>query len=106
MSIVNEQDVRRISYNQILDNTNVRVTGTTTWDPGNLIAAAQETKDITVTGAALGDSVIVSFSLALQGMQLTGSVESANVVTAVLKNSTLGAINLASGTLKAHVWKV
>lgn len=78
---------------------------TTTWDPGNLIATAQTSKTVTLTGAALGDEVTCSFSLDLQLLQLTGYVSSANTVTAVLQNGTAGAIDLASGTLRVSVWQ-
>lgn len=77
--------------------------GSTTWDPGDLANGAQETKTVTVTGAALGNFALVCFSLDLQGMQLTGYVSAADTVTAVLRNGTGGNINLASGTLRARV---
>lgn len=77
-----------------------------TWDPPNLASGASETTTITVTGAALGNYVQVSFSLDLQGLPLVGYVSSANTVTVVLSNLTGGAINLASGTLKARVTTV
>lgn len=81
------------------------MSATTTWDPGNLAAGGTETKTVTVTGAALGDEVTCSFSLSLQGMQLTGYVSAANTATCVLYNCTAGALDLASGTLRASVWR-
>lgn len=82
----------------------VPLTGSATWDPASVAAGAQTTTTVTVPGAALGDVVGVSFSLDLQGMQLTGYVSAADNVTAVLRNGTAGAIDLASGTLRASVW--
>lgn len=76
------------------------------WNPPNLASGASETTTITVTGAALGNYVQVSFSLDLQGLSLIGYVSAANTVTAVLSNLTVGAIDLASGTLKARVTTV
>lgn len=78
-------------------------TGTATWNPASVAAGAQTTTTVTVTGAKLGDRVDVSFSLDLQGQQLTGYVSAANTVTAVLRNGTAGAIDLASGTLRARI---
>lgn len=78
---------------------------TATWDPGNLIAAAQTSTTVTLTGAALGDEVTCSFSLDLQLLQLTGYVSSANTVTVILQNGTAGPIDLASGTLRVSVWQ-
>jgi parallel beta-helix repeat protein len=42
--------------------------GSTTWNPGDLADGAGETKSLTVTGAALGDAVIVSSNVDLQDM--------------------------------------
>lgn len=78
---------------------------TATWDPVNLVAGAQATTVVTLTGAALGDEVTCSLNLDLQGMQLTGYVSVVDTVTVVLRNETAGAINLASGTLRVSVWQ-
>jgi hypothetical protein len=83
-----------------------RVSGTKTWDPGSVADIAETTTTVTVTGAALGDVVTgLGFSLSLQGMKLTGYVSAANTVTVVLRNDTGGALDLASGTLRAVVEK-
>ena len=63
----------------------------------------EEAKEITVTGAALGDFILVSFSLDVADLTLTAQVTTANTVTAVLANNTGGAIDLAEGTVKAKV---
>lgn len=78
------------------------------WDPANVVNGAQTTTTVTVTGAALNDdvdTVVVGFNKDLQGMRLTGYVSAANTVTVVLRNDTGGAINLASGYVRADVWK-
>ena len=79
--------------------------GTTTWDPGSIAAGAEEAKDITVTGAALGDFALASFSLDVADLTLTVNVTATNTVTAVLANLTGAAVNLGSGTLKVLVLK-
>lgn len=78
-----------------------------TWDPPNVAAGAQTTQTITVTGVKLAEfnTVAVGFTRDLQGMQLTGYVSADDTVTVVLRNGTAGAINLASGTLSAGVFK-
>ena len=81
------------------------LSGTATWDPARVGANSQVTTTVTVTGAAIGDTVAVGFSQNLQGMQLTGYVSAANTVTVVLRNGTAGALDLASGTLRADVWQ-
>lgn len=75
-----------------------RVTGT--YDPPSLATGTQTTNVQGITGVALGDHCTPSFSLDLQGMQLTAYVSSTNNVTVVLRNGTAGTIDLASGTLK------
>ena len=78
---------------------------TTTWDPASIANGATEDKDMTYAGAALGDFVLVSFSLDVSGLELSAQVTATNTVTATLANHTGAAVNLASGTLKALVLK-
>lgn len=78
---------------------------TATWNPGNLVAGAQTSTTVALTGAALGDEVTCSFSLDLQLLQLTGYVSAANTVSVVLQNGTGGAIDLASGVLRVSCWQ-
>lgn len=79
------------------------IEGTATYDPGNLVDGAGVTTTVTVTGAVLGDYVLVSFSLDLQGILLTGYVSAADTVSVRFQNETGGAIDLASGTIKAKI---
>lgn len=81
------------------------LSGTATYDPPSLADGVGVTTTITVTGAAVGDFVLVSFSLDLQGITLTGYVSVADTVSARLQNESGGTLDLASGTLKARVWK-
>lgn len=76
---------------------------TATWNPGSVAAAGQTSTTVTLTGAALGDVALCSFSLDLQLLQLTANVSAANTITCVLQNGTAGPIDLASGTLRVSV---
>lgn len=77
-----------------------------TWDPASIANGASLTLAMaSVTGAALGDFVMASFSLDLAGLSLTGYVSAANTVTVVLVNNTGGAVDLASGTITVRVMK-
>lgn len=93
--------------NRISDTANIaRVNmsprrGSATYDPANLVDGAGVTTTVTVTGAALGDVAQASFSLDLQGITLTAWVSAANTVSVRFQNETGGAIDLASGTLRA-----
>jgi hypothetical protein len=79
---------------------------TATWNPGSLTSGTETTTDVTVTGAALGDFVLVSFSLDVDDLALTAQVTSANTVTVQLLNLKGGAAtDLGSGTLKVLVIK-
>ena len=82
-----------------------RLRGSKTWDPGNIAQHAMEAEDVTVTGAELGDFAVASFSLDVVDLTLTATVTAANTVTCVLANSTAGAVNLGSGTLRVLVLK-
>lgn len=80
------------------------LSGTATYNPASLADGAGATTTVTVTGAALGDYVeAVSFSLDLQGITLTGWVSAANTVSVRFQNESGGVLDLASGTLSAHV---
>ena len=78
---------------------------TATWDPASIASGATVTTTATVSGASLGDFTLASFSLSLQGMQLTSYVNAADTVTVVLSNLSGAAVNLASGTLAVLVLK-
>jgi len=79
--------------------------GSVTWDPAAILDGDMESKDITVTGAALGDFVLVSFSLDTADLTLTAQVTATNTVTATLANNTGASVNLASGTCYVRVLK-
>ena len=78
---------------------------TATWDPGEVAAGAATSTTITVSGAALGDFALASFSLSLAGLTLSAYVSATNTVTVVLSNLTAAAVDLSSGTLAAIVFK-
>ena len=76
-----------------------------TYDPPNLADGAGVTTTVTVTGAALGDAALASFSLDLQGIILGPPyVSAADTVTVRFQNETGGALDLDSGTLKAWTY--
>jgi hypothetical protein len=80
------------------------ITGSATYDPANLVDGAGATTTVTVTGAVAGDYVEgVSFSNDLQGITLTGYVSGADTVSVRFQNESGGALDLASGTLRARV---
>lgn len=93
-----EGDARYVQLANVLN-------GSKTYDPPSLSAGAQTTTTVTVTGAVLNDYARPSFSLDLQGITASAYVSSADTVTVVLLNMTSGTLDLASGTLKARVWK-
>jgi hypothetical protein len=75
------------------------------WNPGSIADGDEEAKEITVTGARLGDWVIISFSLDVADLVLTAQVSANDTVTAVLANNTGDAVDLAEGTLYVKVIK-
>ena len=81
-----------------------------TWDPGNLVADETSgthyaAKDVTVTGAVMGDYAIASFSNDVVDLQLDAQVTAANTVTCVLINATDAAHDLSSGTIYVRVFR-
>ena len=91
----------RLPYNKSIPGS-----GSVTYDPPSLADGAGTTTTVTVTGAALGDLVVVSFSRDLQGITLTGWVSAADTVSVRFQNESGGVLDLASGTLRAQVTKV
>jgi hypothetical protein len=82
------------------------INASVTLDPASIAAGATGTNTLTVTGAALGDHVLVSPPYDLGGLEMGHPVVSAaDTVKITLRNNTAAAIDLASGTWKAKVLK-
>ena len=77
---------------------------TTTYDPGEIASGATATTTVTVTGAALGDFAVASFSLDLSGLSVSAYVSATSTVTVVFANLTGSPVDLASGTLSVLVF--
>jgi len=84
------------------------LTGSTTWDAPNAAANATVATTMTVTGAAVGDLVIVSTeaTIPINNIIISAIVSSANTVTLRVHNtSTSTGVNLASATYRVIVFK-
>lgn len=88
---------------KLLEAMGAHIQTTKTWDPGSLADGAGETTSVTVTGAALGDFVMVSCSADLIDMTLTGYVQAANTVELRLQNESGDTRNLGSSTFYVRV---
>jgi len=80
------------------------LTGSATYDAASLADGAGATTTITVTGAALGDFVMVSHGVDLQGITVTGYVSATDTVSVRFQNESGGTLDLASSTLRALVF--
>lgn len=87
------------------EGTLAHLSATATWDPGSISHGSSVSTSVTVSGAALGDIALASFSLDIQELTISAHVGATNTVHVVLHNATGGAIDLASGTLKVMVLK-
>jgi hypothetical protein len=74
-----------------------------THDWGDLAAGDQQSTTVSVFGALIGSPASASFSLSLANTYLRAEVTATDTVTVTQMNPTAGAINVASGTLKALV---
>lgn len=97
-------DTRTVADTRNVLASNV-LNGSATYDPPSLTDGSEASTTVTVTGAVLGDFALASFSLSTQGIKLAAEVTAANTVTVNLNNKTGGTLDLASGTLRARVWK-
>ena len=81
------------------------LTGSATWNPGDILAGAYEETTVTVTGVAQGDLVLASFDqLAGEHFEVEGNVSGSNAVYVRLHNHDTSTRNLSSGTVR--VWVV
>ena len=71
---------------------------------GNLVDGAGESKDVTVTGAALGDFAVASLGVDVVDMLVTANVTATNTATVRVQNETGGAVDLASTTVRVRVY--
>jgi len=76
--------------------------GSATVDFGSIADGNEEATDITVTGAALGDIVMVSHSLDVADLQLTADVTAVDTVS-VVASSSGDTVDLGSGTVRVLV---
>ena len=81
------------------------LSGSITWDAGSIGDGNEEAKELTVTGAELGDFVLSSLSIDIADLVLDAQVTAADTVTAILANNTGGAVDLGSCTLSVIVVK-
>ena len=79
------------------------LTASAAWNPASIADGNEEALDVTVTGAALGDFVLVNFSLDVLDLVLDAQVTAADTVTCVLANNTGAAVDLAAGTVRVLV---
>jgi len=84
---------------RLKEQLNLSYTGSDTWDAASIADGDEEAKEVTVTGAALGDFAIASLSIDIVDLVLNAQVTAANTVTCILANNTGGAIDLASCTV-------
>lgn len=84
---------------------NQMLVGSATWDAGSIADGDEEAKEVTITGAALGDYCVSSLSIDIADLTLDAQVTAADTITCVLANNTGGAIDLGSATIYVMVIK-
>ena len=72
-------------------------------NPVSLADGAGQNVSMTVTGAAIGDFVLISPGVDLQGITVTASVISADTVEIRIQNESGGSLDLGTSTWKAKV---
>jgi hypothetical protein len=84
---------------------NQALSGTATYDPPSLaVGASSPVQTMTVTGAVVGDAVIITFSNPSAGMRWKGQVTAANTVSYYVTNEVAAnPTDLASGTVTARI---
>jgi len=80
-----------------------RLIGSTTYNPPSLSDGTGTTTTVNVAGAKLGMAAIAGFSTDMQGLLVSASVQSNDIVAVRFFNETGATVDLASGTLTAIV---
>ena len=91
-------DVLSINVSNVLE-------GSDTVDLVQLAVGEQTNKEITVTGAIVGDSAIASIGVDVDDLIVTAQVTEENKVTIVFSNESDGNVNLAETTFTCRVFK-
>ena len=88
----------------VVVQSTLTMTGTSgTWDPGSLVDGAQESRDFTVSGAALGDAAFAGAGVDVVDILVSCVVTATDTVTVTLANETAGTVDLASSTWYVYV---
>lgn len=104
MSTVDISDNTRNDDYRDLFGALVPLSGSATWDAASIADGDEEVKEVTVTGAALGDFAVASLSIDVADLALVAAVTATDTVTCQLLNNTGGAIDLASATVYVRVF--
>lgn len=78
---------------------------TQAWDPDEVASGGSVSTTVSVPGAALGDFVLASYSLDLQGLSLSAYVSSSNTVTILIYNLSGASVDLGSGAIRVLVFR-
>jgi hypothetical protein len=75
------------------------------WAPGSIANGSYATKTVTVSGAAVGDYVLRSFTSMQAGLLLDAYVTASNTVTVILANVSGAAVTPSAGDISLLVLK-
>lgn len=92
-------------FNAFFDGPQV-ITGTATWDPGNLAAGDSESTDVSVIGAGVGAVALAGHTSAIPaGFQISATVTSSSSVRVTLSNINGSTTDLLTGTVTVQVFQ-
>ena len=74
-------------------------------NPGEVAANSQQQNDVNVSGASMGDFVVASFTLDIDGLAITAAMKSEGVAKVTLLNNTGSPITVGAGKLRVRVLK-
>ena len=70
-----------------------------TWDPASVGSNSETHEDVTMPGATMGDMILCSIDVDIQGLDLVAHVTSPGVITVGLHNPGAGAVDIGSCNL-------
>jgi len=103
---IDDKDLHDWLYNLWLKIQDDHFYASATWtNPAEIADGDELAKEVTVTGAVLGDFAIAAYSLDVADLVLDAQVTAADTVTCVLANNTGSGVDLAEGIIYVRVFR-
>lgn len=102
---IDASDLALNYINGVVSASKANLAGTLSIDAFGLAAAAEETNDVTVTGAVLGDLCVGAIDLDVTDLMTDVQITATDTATLVISNVTAASVDIATTTANVSVFK-